>query len=119
MPVYCFTNARGETIDRFYELGACPEKVRIGKLIYRRDMVAEFGGRPKASCATWPMVSDAAGCSPEQVEESREEARRNGVPTEFTKAGQAIFTSARHRKAYCEMYGLYDRNGGYGDPQRK
>jgi len=45
--------------------------------------------------------------------------RRKGVPTDYTRDGCPIFTSRAHRKRYCEAHGYFDRNGGYGDPQKR
>lgn len=66
----------------------------------------------------WPMKSDALSVHPDEIEAATKEAREMGVPTEFDKAGRPIFTDPRHRKKYCEKSGYYDRNGGYGDPQK-
>lgn len=63
----------------------------------------------------WPLISDALGVHCSQVAEATESAKAKGVPTEFTPAGQPIFTSREHRKQYCRAYGFFDRNGGYGD----
>jgi hypothetical protein len=52
---------------------------------------------------------------PDQIPAEREQAYKKGVPTEFTKQGQPIFTSAGHRAAYCRAMGAVDRNGGYRD----
>lgn len=77
-------------------------------------------GIVRTQCAgTWPMYSDAMGVHPDQAKEAYSESIKMGVPTSFDNQGRAIFNSAGHRKAYCEAYGVYDRNGGYGDPQRK
>jgi hypothetical protein len=65
------------------------------------------------------QISDAAGVAPSQVKEATDHSRKIGIPTEFTPDGQAIFTSRSHRKRYLEAVGLFDRNGGYGDPQRQ
>jgi hypothetical protein len=65
--------------------------------------------------ACWPMASDAAGVNPEQRREAMEAARKAGVPTEFNREGQAIFTSREHRKQYCRLMGWRDRSGGWGD----
>ena len=67
-----------------------------------------------SSC--WPMTSWAAGVHPAQVDEVRRQSVDLGVPTDFTPDGDAIFTSRRHRKKYCEAVGLFDRNAGDGDP---
>jgi len=63
------------------------------------------------------MYSDAAGVAPSQVREAEEHARKIGIPTSFLKDGRAIFEGPAHRKTYCEAVGLFDRNGGYSDPQ--
>ena len=68
--------------------------------------------------AKWPIVSDAAGVAPSQVGEARRKFADLGLKTEVANDGRVVFTSAQHRKEHCEAVGLYDRNGGYGDPQR-
>ena len=66
------------------------------------------------------MESDAAGVGVNQVERAQEHSVEIGVPTEFNpRTGAAIFRSRGHRKAYCEKVGLFDRDGGYGDPQKR
>jgi hypothetical protein len=63
------------------------------------------------------MESDAAGVGVEQVAQCSEYVRQRGVPTDFNpKTGNPIFTSQNHRKRFCEVTNLYDRNAGYGDP---
>ena len=65
------------------------------------------------------MESDAAGVQPNQVEQAQKRVAELGVPTEYNpQTGNPIFTSRKHRKEFCEAVGLFDRNGGYGDPQR-
>jgi hypothetical protein len=107
---------------------------RLGAKVYQLDgkpvSEAEFKRRTKPrvkgigvgihfhSPGAWPMVSDAMGCGLNQEIESMATAAKLGVPTEY-KRGQAIFTSAAHRKAFCEAHGYFDRNGGYSDPQPK
>ncbi|OHB56127.1 MAG: hypothetical protein A2Y07_01250 [Planctomycetes bacterium GWF2_50_10] len=83
----------------------------------KRDFKAEHGGFVNTPGA-WPMYSDAAGVGEHQIPEAVEHARAIGIPTDFTSDGQAIFTSRAHRKRYCEAIGLFDRSGGYSDPQR-
>jgi hypothetical protein len=68
----------------------------------------------------WPMESDAAGVAVDQVDECAAYVRERGVPTEFNpKTGNPIFTSQRHRKRFCEVTNLYDRNAGFGDATPK
>lgn len=83
-----------------------------------RDLVAEQEGR-RDTPGTYPMTSYAAGISPDEVKEFEKSDAAAGVPTEYTKGpdgGDPIFTSAKHRKKYCRLHELYDRNAGYSDP---
>jgi hypothetical protein len=68
--------------------------------------------------AKWPIKSEALGVHPSQVGEARQECLKRGLNTEYTKDGRPIFTGPAHRKKHCEAMGYYDRNAGYGDPQR-
>jgi hypothetical protein len=95
-----------------------PELCDIDAFVMQRDLLAEQGGVVHR-CGCWPMYSDAAGVAEHQVPEAMAHSRRIGIPTDFTQDGRAIFTSREHRKKYCEAIGLYDRNGGYSDPQRR
>jgi putative FmdB family regulatory protein len=83
------------------------------------EMVRNFGGEHRGTRhkpGNWPILSDALGCNPSQIQESMEVASKHGVPTEFTPDGRAILTGPAHRKAYARLYGFHDRNGGFGDP---
>lgn len=85
----------------------------------RRDFVAEFGGM-KDTPGNWPMESDAAGVNPVQIPEAMAYAEKMGVPTNYNpETGAPIFTGREHRKKFCEISGLYDRSGGYGDQSPK
>ena len=72
-----------------------------------------------ANGRAWPVISAAAGVLPSQIDEAQAHSRQIGIPTDFTPDGDVVFTDAAHRKRYCQAIGLYDRNGGYGDPQRR
>lgn len=66
------------------------------------------------------MKSYSAGVNPKQIQEAMAADRRMGVSIDYDpKTGDAIFTSAAQRKRYSEAHGLYDLNGGYGDPQQR
>ena len=58
-----------------------------------------------------------AGVDPSQIPAAMAHDAQMGVPTEYTKTGEPILTSAAHRKRYCRANGLYDRNAGYQDPE--
>lgn len=64
------------------------------------------------------MKSEALAVHPNQRKEATENARKQGVPTEFDKQGRPIFMDRAHRRAYCRAYGFYDRDAGYADAQR-
>ena len=125
MPTYCFRDSRGKLYERYFRMSDAPESIWVTvdpesnmKIEATRDLAAELGGarhRP----GNWPMLSDAAGVSPDQVGEATRHSREIGIPTEFSRDGRAVFTDRAHRKKYCEAVGLYDRNGGYSDPQRQ
>lgn len=94
--------------------------------LYQRlvaDELAEEGGLTQGEkshgrlSATYPMKSDAAGIHPSQIPEAREHFAKMGIKVDYTRDGRAIFESPGHRKQVCEAMGLYDRNGGYSDPQ--
>jgi len=93
-----------------------------GKVVTNKEWMANapgiFFGEPPAvpPPANWPLHSDAMGVNPKQIPEAMANAKKHGVPLEFTSEGEAIFTSARHRKAYCEKFGYVDNNAGYADP---
>lgn len=67
----------------------------------------------------WPLYSNALAVHPDLAQEASDYAKELGVPTEYTKGGQPKFESQGHRKRFCEATGNFDRNGCYGDPQRK
>lgn len=65
--------------------------------------------------AGWPLVSEALAVHPDQVAEAVAEARKRGVPTEYTADGNPVFTDRGHRAAFGRAFGVVDRAGGYGD----
>ena len=68
--------------------------------------------------AQWPMTSSFAGVNPEQIPELRELWRQNGVTgCDVTPEGDIVWDSRHARKRDCEVRGLFDRDGGYGDAQ--
>ena len=89
-------------------------------VIGTRDIVAEHDGFTDTP-DLWrrPIHSDAAGVGVDQIAQARKHSEEIGIPTDFDSEGRAIFTSRKHRKEYCEAIGLYDKDGGYGDPQRR
>jgi hypothetical protein len=69
--------------------------------------------------AGWPMRSEALGVMPGQQAAAIHESRLAGCPTHFDSDGRAVFEDRNHRKKYCEAFGYFDKDAGYGDPQRR
>jgi putative FmdB family regulatory protein len=92
----------------------CPKCAKVGE----RNFIGEHHGTAHHA-GNWPMKSEALGVHPDQIGEAVEQARKLGIPTEFTKDGRPILTSPGHRKRYAEALGFWDKNGGYSDPCRK
>lgn len=96
-----------------------------GKEVTREEFLADAKGiEPGApaggqSAAGWPMYSDAAGCHPGQIAEFKQFFAGHGVSAEYTRDGRLKFDSPGDRRRKCELLGLYDRNGGYGDPRKR
>lgn len=120
MAFYLYTTKDGRTVGRKYRIGTAPDEIVLedGRSA-KRDVVEELRSFHSPRAAGWPMKSDALGVHPSQVNEARKESVRLGVPTDFTPDGRAILKDRKHRKKYAEAKGYYDRNGGYGDPQKK
>lgn len=120
MPTYCYTTRNGSnTVDRYFPFGMAPKKIRVGGRVADRDVVAEHSST-SSTPGNWPMESDAAGVCPTQIDEVQRHSMKIGVPTQFNrKTGAAIFRTRRHRKKYLEAIGMFDRDGGHSDPQRK
>jgi len=91
-----------------------PVKCENCKATMGRDFKADFGKQPP--CDTYPFASYAAGVNASEVPAMMEIDKKNGVPTHYTADGDPILTSPSHRKKYCRVHGLYDRNAGYSDP---
>lgn len=72
----------------------------------------------KHSAGTWPMHSEAMAVHPSQIRDQQKVLAKSGVKCDFDREGRPILTSQHHRKQVAEAMGLYDRNGGYGDPRR-
>ena len=86
----------------------------IDGLVMSRDYQTDFNKQRFGDI--WPFASYAAGVSPDEVPAMHEIDMKHGVPTDYSADGDPIFTGPKHRKRYCEVHQLYDRNAGYGDP---
>lgn len=103
------------TTTRYYVGDKEVTKAQFDKRFPAKEIEGGVGGH-LPGC--WPMASTALAVHPSQIGEAHADATTKGVPTEFTKSGQPIFTDRDHRRRYMKAYGYYDRDAGYGDAQR-
>lgn len=93
-----------DSLDQFYKA------MHAGRGRSSGIIGTNAGGR------AYPIMSEALAVHPSQREEAIAEAKRLGVPTEFTTRGEPVLTDPGHRKRYARALGFHDRNGGYSDP---
>lgn len=95
-----------------------PEYVLDGKPVAKDEFDAAFPDQiilPEQTLFTpspagWPMKSVAMAVHPKNLAVAREMDRKAGVPTEYTPRGRPVFTSERHKRAYCRIRGVHDNN---------
>lgn len=124
MPTYCYRRLdTGEIVEI---------TMSIQEMIRRQDgtdtieledgvrAVRDFSAEHKGSfgMSGWPLLSDAAGVNPQEIDRARQASESLGVPTDFASDGRAIFRDPKHRRDYCRAIGLKDLNnyGGRYDP---
>jgi hypothetical protein len=71
-----------------------------------------FGANTQSSSA-WPRTSTAMSVHPDQIKEAGDYDHANGVTTEYTKDGDAIYTSKQHQDKHLRLHGYYDRDACY------
>lgn len=123
MPVYSYRKNNGELIELQMSIDEKSFREQNGVIELEdgetamRDILSDHKG-VKHCPGNWPMHSYAMGVGVDQVDEAQDHSRMIGIPTEFDRqTGDAIFTSAAHRKRYCEASGFVDKNAGFCDPQ--
>lgn len=90
-----------------------------GQEVTKAEFDAVCPDKPLGGCAgllgNQRKLSDALACHPDQVVEYMEDAKKRGVPTEFSADGRPIFESRLQQKNYLRAYGYINRDGSYGD----
>lgn len=124
MPMYEFKTDDGEVVELFLPFAEFDRRVKGGRITLDDGREASSYFNPHSGISTvpanYPMVSSAAGVHPGQIKEHMEHLRQKGCgQVNHTKDGDIIFESKGQRKRVCEALGLYDRSGGYSDPQAK
>ena len=62
------------------------------------------------SVARWPMVSENAGCQPEQVAEANAACKRHGIAAEYLPGGDVVWSSPKAKREHIRSIGLHDRD---------
>lgn len=119
MPRYCYTNKELDlTIEEVFAMGEAPCVVAKDGFIYKRDFAAEHVSKKRGRNMQpeWGYESDAAGVHPDQVPEAVAYCKKKGVPTHFNpETGNPVMQNRRHRSRFLKVWGLRDRDAGYGD----
>jgi hypothetical protein len=117
--IYCYRCQR-EGCGTVLELALPVSKAKFRPTCYdcgekmSRDWTREH--ETQSPTGTWPMKCEALAVHPLDAKSAQESAKKRGIHTDFTKSGEPVFTSPGHRKRYCESYGYFAKNAGYGDP---
>ncbi|MCP4899993.1 MAG: hypothetical protein GY906_23745 [bacterium] len=119
MPIYCYRSDDGEPLEQVFLRGKAPKTIvaEDGKA-FRRDYQAELSGMigiVKGSTSpirtrAWPMTCVSSGVQATQAGELRDHLRKRGCPTEVTRDGDPVYTSATHRKKALKVRGMVDKN---------
>ena len=122
MPIYEFQTDDGEVVELVLSFAQFDERVKDGRIKLDDGRMANSYFNPHKGLSTmpscYPMVSSAAGVHPGQIKEHMDHLRKMGCGTvHHTRDGDVIFESKGQRKRVLETLGLFDRNGGYSDPQ--
>lgn len=118
MPTYTYTcGACKHSFERVSSVSGFKRRVRCIKCrkAVAHDFMADHSVTRHVS-STWPRVSVAAGVAPSQAKEAYEKSVKDGVPTQFTKDGDPVFTSQRHETNYLRTIGMFNRSAG-GSPR--
>lgn len=124
MPIYEFQTDDGEIVEVVLSFKDFDKRVKDGVIQLNDGRSARYFFNPRSGISTipanYPMVSSAAGVHPGQIKEHMDHLRKMGCgQVDHTKDGDIIFRDKAQRKKVCETLGLFDRNGGYSDPQPK
>lgn len=114
MPIYCYTNDKGETVERVYRIGKQPKAIYVQGVLHHRDISAEHGGFQDTP-GTYPKASFNMGNHPSQRQELASYLEAKGVPTEVNIHGDPVLRSRGHRRDVMKALGMFDRDAGYGD----
>ena len=116
MPIYCYKTEDGEVVERVFAMKDVEETIVLedGRTA-TRDFKAEHNYGGVGTGGNYPRNSSALGVHPRQVKDFEKHSREYGVPTHFTKGGEAILTDKAHERKYSRLRRCYQNNAGHGD----
>ena len=123
MPTYCYSDGM-EVFERLFPRGKAPDRITLGNgAVVDRCRQAEVAGMVTSVRGSenpthhrrqrnpWPMEPCvASGVHPDQARELSDHLQVHGCPTEVTKDGEPIYTSASHRKKALKIRGMHDKD---------
>ena len=118
MPLYRFTTEDDAvSVEELFEIGKCPKWIVLpsGEKAYRDY---RYLRNRRSSSAGWPIYSTALGCLPKQAAALAKKLADAGVPTDIRVgkySAKPELRDKRHRRKVCDVMGVVDYEGGYGD----
>lgn len=124
MPIYEFKTDDGDVVEVFLSFAEHDKRVKNDTITLDDGRMGKTFWNANSKISTvpscYPMVSTSAGVHPGQIKEHMDHLRAAGCgQVNHTKDGDVIFQDKHQRKKVCEVLGLFDRNGGFSDPQAK
>lgn len=129
MPTYCYRTEEGDIIERVFLMGKAPEEIELFECsLYGPVAVRDYGAEGVSGTVVgtdnptrrskprrpWPMAPCvASGVHASQAQELRDHLADRDCPTEVTKDGDPIYTSAAHRKKALKIRGFHDKVSYY------
>jgi len=108
MPMYCYKDQYGNTMEQMFPMGEAPEIITIDERFYERDYSAEHHAVPATT--GWPIECYASGVNAADADKLRKHFKEIGVPTEVSKDGNPIYRDARHRRKALKARGFMDKS---------
>jgi len=86
------------------------QAVRSSHAVAEQESHAPSLGAIEHCPTDWPILSDAAGVHPEQIDEMKGYLAGEGVETRFTPDGRCVMENREHRRKVLKAMNLHDRN---------
>lgn len=84
-----YTSEDGETIVEKVPIGNAPESVTVDGKVFEMG----FGAPVVTKCDLWPKESPFLSCTPQEVDEFREEHKKHNIAIEYRDDGTAVVGS--------------------------